>query len=115
MTMWNIHGEPTVAAINIASGVGTVTTVITAPTIGETFVHALSVGVDTATTVTLTFGSRVLGIFKLTAFGTINLSDIVGMPGEPILKGLPLEAFTITTSAAAQVTGLIKYSRAKDI
>lgn len=109
--MWNIHGEPTVAPINLApASIGT-NSIVAAPTIGETFIEGFMIIADAATTVTLKFGSRSLGVFKLAASQTLNLSDIPGMEGEPVLKGFVGEAFIIDSSAAVTITGMVKYAR----
>lgn len=108
--LWNIHGEPTVAPINLQPATIGDNTILTGAVIGETYVHGLMIIADGAATVTLKFGSRTLGIFKLAANQTVNMSDIVGMDGEPILKGYLGEAFVINSSAAVALTGMIKSS-----
>jgi len=108
--IWNIHGEPTVAPIDLQPAVVGDNTILAGATIGETFVHGLMVIADGATTVTLKFGARTLGVFKLAANQTLNMSDIAGMDGEPILKGEVGEAFVINSSAGVALTGMIKSS-----
>lgn len=108
--LWNIHGEPTVSPINLQPATIGDNQILAGATIGETFVHGLMIIVDAATTLTLSFGTRDLGVFKLAANQTLNMSDIVGMDGEPILKGFVGEAFIINSTAAVAITGLIKSS-----
>lgn len=108
--IWNIHGEPTVAPINFQPATIGDNSVLTGAVIGETFVHGLMIIVDGATTLTLKFGARTLGVFKLAANQTLNMSDIAGMDGEPILKGEVTEAFVINSTAAVAITGMIKSS-----
>lgn len=109
--LWNIHGEPTVTPINLAPALAADNTIVAAPTIGETFIQGFMIIADAATTVTLKFGSRTLGVFKLSASQTVNLSDIPGMEGEPVLKGFAGEAFIMNSSAAVTITGMCKYAR----
>lgn len=109
--MWNIHGEPTVSPINLVPATIGDNTIVAAPTIGETFIQGFMIIADAATTVTLKFGTRTLGVFKLAAAQTVNLSDIPGMEGEPVLKGFVGEAFILNSSAAVTITGMVKYAR----
>lgn len=109
--MWNIHGESTVAPINLAPASIGDNTIVAAPTIGETFIQGFMIIADAATTVSLKFGSRTLGTFKLAASQTVNLSDLPGMEGEPILKGFAGEAFILNSSALVTITGMVKYAR----
>jgi hypothetical protein len=108
--IWNIHGEPTVAAINLQPASIGDNSILSGATIGETYIHGLMIIVDGATTLTLKFGSRTLGVFKLAANQTLNMSDIAGMDGEPILKGELGEAFVINSTAGVAITGMIKTS-----
>lgn len=108
--MWNIHGEPTYDDIDLNPATIGNNTIVAANTAGETFIHALSVVVDAETILTLKKGSTNIGVFKLQAYQTLNLSDLPGMEGEPYYRMSKNEAFIIASTAAVRITGTVTYS-----
>jgi len=107
----NIHGEMVDVNVNVSASAGADNTLVTASPTTETFLHMLTLSTSADTVITLKLGSRTVGTFKLLANGSVNMSDLNGMYGEPVVKARPGEAIIFASSAAATITGMAKYSR----
>lgn len=110
MFIWNIHSEPSYAPVDLNTAVVGDNTIVAANPNGETFIHAFAVTVDGACVLTLKKGAASIGIFKLSANQTINLSDLPGWDGEPYYKMAKNEAFILNSNALVRVTGTVTYS-----
>lgn len=107
----NIHGEMVNVSVDVNASAGADNTLVAASPTTETFLHMITLGTDTDTVITLKLNSTVIGTFKLLANGSVNMSDLNGMWGEPVIKALPTQAIKFASSAAARITGMVKYSR----
>lgn len=106
MQTWYMHGEPVDAPVNVSSASDN--TVVAANANSQTFIMGLSVISVGANTVTIKLGARTVGVFPMTAGGTLNLSPMNSHNGAPWFICEKGEAFILNLSAAAQVAGTVK-------
>ncbi len=106
--LWQIHGELKHAGLRFStSGVNTL---LAAPTGTNMMIHGLVLLPAADVTATIKCGARTVGDFDLKAFMTFSMDDAPGMDGQGRWECKTGEAFTVTLSAAVQVTGMIDYS-----
>ncbi len=110
-SIWNIHGEEIYLNVDLNTAIVGDNTLIAADPANELMVQAMLITTQVATTLIIKLGATTVGTFQLGALGSLNLSDIVGMTGEPILKLAKNNALVLNNSAAAnRVSGMIKYA-----
>lgn len=109
--LWNIHGVETLQNVDLNSAVVGDNTLIAADPLNEIFVQGLLLTTTLATVITIKFGATVVATIQLGALGSINLADITGMEGEPILRVPKNTALVIgNTASTNRVSGFVKWA-----
>lgn len=115
--MWNIHSDLINTNIDLnpaVAGDNTVVTNMSPDTVtGKVmFLHALTLVGAAATDVTVKDSTgKVYGTFLITAAGgSVNLSDLNSIQGEPIFRLTRGANLVIGSSAAVRLTGFVKTS-----
>lgn len=106
--LWQAHGEMKHAGLRFStSGVNTL---LAAPTGTNMMIHGLTLTPSADVTAVIKCGSNTVADLDLKAFMTFAMDDAPGMDGQGRWECKSGEAFTVTLSAAIQVTGMIDYS-----
>jgi len=103
-----IHGEWIDAAVNTTTSGDQ--TIVAASATSQTHILVLSVMATAATDVTIKLGTRVVGFFKLGAGQSINLNGLANLRGAPYFICEKGEALILTSSAATNLSGTVKYA-----
>lgn len=106
--LFNLSGEKIRADVNISTLGDNI--LVPAITDGEIHISQLLGGPDAEVVVTVKCGSRVVGVYNLSAGESIAEVSNVDQPGEPRFKCFQGEAFTVNLSAGTPFTGSIEYS-----